>query len=286
MKNINNKINLVLAGTGQFSAKTFEPLLNDERFNVLAFISQPNRKLDRNKNVIETEIFKLAKQYDIKVFQPQKIKEILPELSAMDFDFFITASFGQFIPDSILKLPKKMPLNVHGSLLEKYRGAAPVQYALLNGDIETGITLIEMVKQMDAGDILKSSKVKIDSADTAIEVFDKLADVASKNLGNWLFEIYNGQYNRVAQDESKVTFAPKILNGMERIDQSENLSSVINKIRAFNDEPGAYLIYQNKRLKIFRASTTKISTPLKIKFNDGYLYLIEYQFEGKKRVRV
>ncbi|SYV90451.1 methionyl-tRNA formyltransferase, partial [Metamycoplasma alkalescens] len=179
------KIKLVLAGTGEFSKTIFESLILDERFEIIALISQPNKEYDRKKNLILTPVAKLANQYSLKLYQPNKIKEIYDELAASDFDFFMTAAFGQLIPSNILELPKKLPLNVHGSILEKYRGAAPIQHALLNGDKKTGITLIEMVDKMDAGDILKEFSIEIDEADTALELFEKLGKQTAKVIGNW-----------------------------------------------------------------------------------------------------
>ncbi|WP_211333931.1 methionyl-tRNA formyltransferase [Metamycoplasma neophronis] len=278
------KIKLVLAGTGTFSSKIFKSLIDNENFEVLALVSQPNNKLDRNKQPILTEVAKLAYENNIKLFQPAKIKEVYDELAALDMDFFITASFGQFIPNSVLKLPKIMPLNVHGSLLEKYRGAAPVQYAFLNNDDKTGITLIEMVDKMDAGDMLGKAEVKIEKDDTALEIFDKLANVTVKNLPKWLNNIYSNNYIREMQDESKVTFAPKIPNEMAEIFATNTCDEALAKIRAFNDQPGAFIMQNNKRLKIFRATKDKVKTPLNIKFSDGILYLTEYQFEGKKKI--
>ncbi|ENY54027.1 Methionyl-tRNA formyltransferase [Metamycoplasma alkalescens 14918] len=278
------KIKLVLAGTGEFSKTIFESLILDERFEIIAVISQPNKEYDRKKNLILTPVAKLANQYSLKLYQPNKIKEIYDELAASDFDFFMTAAFGQLIPSNILELPKKLPLNVHGSILEKYRGAAPIQHALLNGDKKTGITLIEMVDKMDAGDILKEFSIEIDEADTALELFEKLGKQTAKVIGNWLVDIFNGNYQRRVQKEELVTFAKKIKNEDAELFETLTKKEALNKIRAFNDQPGAFILYNQKRLKIFRATDKKIKSPLKIKFQDGFLYLIEYQFEGKKKV--
>ncbi|PZV99831.1 methionyl-tRNA formyltransferase [Metamycoplasma auris] len=278
------KIRLVLAGTGNFSRKIFISLIKDSRFEVVAFISQPNKELDRNKNVILTPVASLANEFNIKLFQPNRTKEIYEQLAAMEFDFFITAAFGQLIPNSILKLPKILPLNVHGSILEKYRGAAPIQHALLNDDNKTGISLIEMIDKMDAGDILKEFQIEIKKDDSALEVFDKLANKTSELIGDWIVDIYNGNYIRRIQDENLVTFAPKIKNEDAQLFNQMTTNEALNKIRAFNDQPGAFIMHNNKRLKIYRATKNKIKSPLKIAFLDGFLYLIEYQFEGKKKI--
>ncbi|WP_369085787.1 methionyl-tRNA formyltransferase [Metamycoplasma spumans] len=282
---MNKKIRLVLAGTGDFSRKIFESLYENELFEIIALVSQPNNKLDRNKKPIETEVAKFANETGIKLFQPSKIKEIYDDLASIEFDFFITASFGQFIPNSVLKLPKILPLNVHGSLLENYRGAAPIQYALLNGDKKTGITLIEMIDKMDAGNMFAKAEITIEEDDTALEVFEKLAQSAIENLPTWIKDIYEGRAKAQIQDESKVTFAPKIANEEAELFFENTVQEALRKIKAFNDQPGAFIINNGKRLKIFRATYKKIKSPLSLKFKDGILYLIEYQFEGKKRVK-
>ncbi|AZZ65679.1 methionyl-tRNA formyltransferase [Metamycoplasma phocicerebrale] len=280
-----SKIKLILAGTGDFSQKIFESLIKNENFEICAIISQPNRKLDRNKNIINTEVALLAKKHNIKLFQPIKIKELYNDLKQINFDFFITISFGQLIPNNILDLAKKASINVHGSLLEKYRGAAPIQHALLNNDKETGISLIYMIDKMDAGDIIFSKKILIEENDTALEIFDKLAKVSIENLANWIIKIFNNDISPIKQKEELVTFAPKIKNEDAELFLNDTKEKTLAKIRAFNDQPGAFLIYNNKRLKIFRASINKVKTPLNINFSNGKLYLIEYQYEGKKRVK-
>jgi len=179
-----NKIKLVLAGTAKFSADIFISLIKNNDFEIKAIISQPNKALDRSKNVIETDVAKLAQNNNIKLFQPNKINEIHNELKNIEYDFLITAAFGQYIPTNILNLAKKASINVHGSLLEKYRGAAPIQHALLNNEKETGISLIYMIEKMDAGDIIFSKQINIEKDDTAIEIYDKLAKITNENLPN------------------------------------------------------------------------------------------------------
>ena len=266
-----NKIKLILAGTGHFSSQIFESLILNKNFEVIALISQPNKAYDRNNNLIKTEVAKLAEKYHIKLFQPAKIKEIYDDLSKLDFDFFMTAAFGQFIPNSILNLAKKASINVHGSLL--------------NNEKETGISLIYMIDKMDAGDIINVAKIKIEENDTALEIFDKLAKLAIDNLPTWLINIYNNNIFPRKQDESLATLAPKIQNEEAQLFLTDSCDKALAKIKAFNDQPGAFILINGKRLKIFRATKSKISTPLTLNFANGKLYLIEYQFEGKKKVK-
>ncbi|MBN0919027.1 methionyl-tRNA formyltransferase [[Mycoplasma] gypis] len=273
---------LVLAGTIRFSKKIFEHLIANH--DVVAIISQPNRQYDRKKNLIDTEVAKLAKDANIPLFQPEKISEIYSQLQELDFDFLITAAFGQYIPEKILKLAKIASVNVHGSLLEKYRGAAPIQHAFLNKDKQMGVTFIYMTKEMDAGDIIAKVSYDVEKEDTALEAYEKMANITIKNIDSWLEGLKDKTIKAIKQDETKVTFANKISNEDAQLFLTDSVSDALAKIKAFNNQPGAFIFMNNKRLKIFRATDTKISTPMKLDFKDGTLYLYEYQMEGKKKV--
>lgn len=184
-----------------------------------------------------------------------------------------------------MELPKKAAINIHGSLLEKYRGAAPIQYSLLNNDKETGVSLIYMTNKMDAGDIIFQEKFEIEENDTALEIYEKMLRLLENNLALWIKKIYENQINPKVQDETKVTLAPKINNDEAEFFTTESKEKALAKIKAFNDQPGAFIIINNKRLKVYRATTKKVSSPLNLNFIDGKLYLIEYQWEGKKKVK-
>ncbi|MBU4691180.1 methionyl-tRNA formyltransferase [Mycoplasma zalophi] len=274
---------LLLAGTIKFSAKIFEHLIKN--YEIVGIISQPNRKLNRKKELLDTEVAELAKKYNIKLFQPEKISEIYDELSDLDFDFLITAAFGQFIPTKVLNLAKIASINIHGSLLEKYRGAAPIQHAFLNNEKEMGITLIYMTKEMDAGDMIAKAKFEVQEEDTALEAYEKMADLAIENIDSWLEGLYTKTILATKQDISKVTYAPKISNEEGEITQDMTKKQALAKIKALNNQPGAFLFLNQKRIKVFRATEKKIQSPLKVMFSDGYLYFYEYQYEGKKIVK-
>ncbi|QJR44399.1 methionyl-tRNA formyltransferase [Mycoplasma miroungirhinis] len=274
---------LLLAGTIKFSAKIFEYLI--QHYEIVGIISQPNRKLNRHKEVIETEVAQIAKQYNIKLFQPEKISDIYEQLAALNFDFLITAAFGQFIPTKVLNLAKIASINIHGSLLEKYRGAAPIQHSFLNYEKEMGITLIYMTKEMDAGDMIAKASFQVEEEDTALEAYDKMANLAIQNIDSWLKGLYSKTISATVQDVSKVSYAPKLSNQDSEITQNMTQLEALAKIKALNNQPGAFLMFNKKRIKVFRATIKKIKTPLKVMFSDGYLYFYEYQYEGKKIVK-
>ncbi|MGL5205854.1 MAG: methionyl-tRNA formyltransferase [Metamycoplasmataceae bacterium] len=276
-------IKILLAGTPNFSVPIFEEIIKN--FNVVGIITQSDKKSGRGLNMVASPVKELAIKYNIKFFQEDKIGNIFDELKVLDFDIFLTCAFGQLIPENILALAKKGSVNIHGSLLPKYRGAAPIQHALLNGDKKTGISLIYMIKQMDAGNIIFEEEVKIEDNDTSDSMFDKLSLVAKNKITEWLKLFYNGEFIEKEQDINKVTFAPKLTKeeAFLNIDTSEKM---INKIRAYNSNPGAYLFINNKRVKIFSANTKEGNDYLKIKSKDGFIYSNKYQFEGKKIVDI
>lgn len=277
-------IKVVLAGTPEFSVPIFEEVIKN--FEVVAIISQPDKPANRGYKLIPTPTKILAEKYNIKCYQPNKISEIYDELVQLDFDFLLTVAFGQYIPEKILNLPKKAALNIHGSLLPKYRGAAPIQHSLLNGDKKTGINLIYMVKEMDAGNILKSSEIEIVEDDTSDSLFDKLSILSAQNITKWLKEIYENNFNEIVQDISQVILAPKLTKEEAQIDLSQNSDQVINKIKAYSSNPGAYTFINNKRVKLFNATTKEVKNAIQLSCRDKNIYIYDYQYESKKRVNL
>lgn len=277
-------IKVVLAGTPEFSVPIFEEVIKN--FEVVAIISQPDKPANRGYKLIPTPTKVLAEKYNIKCYQPNKISEIYDELVQLDFDFLLTAAFGQYIPEKILNLPKKAALNIHGSLLPKYRGAAPIQHSLLNGDKKTGINLIYMVKEMDAGNILKSSEIEIVEDDTSDSLFNKLSILSAQNITEWLNDVYENNFNEIVQDASQVILAPKLTKEEAQIDLSENSDQVINKIKAYSSNPGAYTFINNKRVKLFNATTKEVKNSIQLSCRDKNIYIYDYQYESKKRVNL
>lgn len=276
---------LLLAGTPEFSVPIFEELI--KKFEIVAIITQPDKPKNRGYSLEASPVKKLAQKYDIKVYDPEKISTIYDQIKDLEFDFFLTAAYGQYIPEKILNLPKIASLNVHGSLLPKYRGAAPIQHALLNGDDETGISLIYMTKKMDAGNILKIAKIKLNGNENADDLFLQMSKIASKNIVLWLEQIYQKDFSEIVQDEEKVSLSPKLLkeDALLEVDKL-SVKDFINKVRAFSLNPGAYLIKDGKRVKIFRATTSLVKNAFVVEVQSQKIYCYEYQFEGKKRVKL
>ncbi|MFV8400897.1 methionyl-tRNA formyltransferase [Mycoplasma sp. 005V] len=278
------KIKIVLAGTPAFAVPVFEQVI--QNFDVIALISQPDRPANRGYKLEPTPTKLLAEKYNIPLFQPNKISEIYDSLAEMDFDIFLTCAFGQIIPEKVLKLPNLAALNVHGSLLPKYRGAAPIQYALWNGDTETGITLMHMVKAMDAGDMIVKAKLEILPTDTSDTLFSKLSNLAASNIVTWLSNFAKGKYQAEVQDETLVTFSPKLNKEDSYLNPEFSTEEAFNRIRAFSSNPGCYYLINEKRVKIYYASKQKIPNAIKLDFANGSLWATDYQFETKKRVKI
>ncbi|MEJ1834527.1 methionyl-tRNA formyltransferase [Mycoplasmopsis synoviae] len=274
---------IVLAGTPEFSVPIFEEIIKN--FEVVAIVTQPDKPAKRGQNLQESPVKKLALKYNLKLFQPEKISMIYEELKELDFDYMLTAAFGQYIPENILNLPKKFPLNIHGSLLPKYRGAAPIQHALLNNETETGVQLIIMTKKMDAGDILKEAKIKIEESDISLTLFEKLSNLAAENIVSWIHDLDQNNYQRIIQDESKVTLASKLLKKDSFLDKTKTKKENIAKIKAFALNPGArYINENNKLVKVYFATENKIKNAPVFTCVDGDIFLNDYQIESKKRV--
>ncbi|TNK81970.1 methionyl-tRNA formyltransferase [Mycoplasmopsis pullorum] len=274
---------IILAGTPEFSVPIFEKII--QNFNVVAIVSQPDRPANRNYKLQPTPTKLLAQKYNIHLFQPNKISEIYDELVELKPDLLLTCAFGQYIPQKVLDIPK-YALNIHGSLLPKYRGAAPIQYSLLNGDTQTGISLMFMTKQMDAGDVIFQAKLDIDLKDTSDSLFVKMCDLATQNITHWLNKIAQDDFTHTPQNPELVTLSPKLLKEDAQLDLTRPLNEIFNKIRAFSSNPGAYTFIDNKRVKIYYASLEVVKNALKLECADGVLYATDYQFESKKRIKL
>lgn len=285
---------ILLAGTPNFSVSTFTKII--ENFQVVGLIAQPDKPAGRNLSISQSPTVMLAKFHKIPIFQPQNIIDIYDQLEKLDFDILLTMAYGQIIPKKVLDLAKKGSFNVHASLLPKYRGAAPIQYSLLNGDKTTGITLMEMSTKMDAGDIIFQEQINIEPNDTQDILLKKLSTLSSDNIVTWLSKISKDNFERKVQNEDEVTFSPKISKEDERL-AFDTMDNTINKIRALSSNPGAYVllnsdqeeykhIISNRRVKVFFASKIKYPRALEIQCSDGIIYATDFQFESKRRLNI
>ncbi|OJF89733.1 methionyl-tRNA formyltransferase [Alkalibacterium sp. 20] len=252
---------VIFMGTPAFSVPILEALANSDLCEVSAVVTQPDRKVGRKKQLTATPVKEKAMEYDIPVFQPEKLSgsDELKAVLELRPDLVITAAYGQYVPTSLLHTPKFKAINVHASLLPKYRGAAPIHYALINGEAETGVTIMYMEKEMDAGDIISQRHLTIENSDTVGSLFTKLSVLGRNLLMETLPHVFSREIKAQKQNESEVTYAPMIKPSEEKIEWSKSAEQISNKIRGMNPFPGAYTFLNGQRFKIWKADTLKVA---------------------------
>lgn len=293
MKNVR----AVFMGTPDFAVPILVSLI--EKINVVMVVSQPDREKDRKGNTIYSPCKELALANGIEVYQPLKIREEYQKVLDKKPDIIITAAYGQIIPTEILDYPKYGCINVHGSLLPKLRGGAPIHHAIMNGDKEAGITIMYMAQKMDAGDIISQRKVDIPDDMTLDELYSKLSLLGRDLLIDTLPSVIEGTNDRIKQNEDEVTFGYNITKEEEKINFNDTSVNIHNKIRGLSSIPGAYGILNNKRIKIYKSIKTDILSKEKpgtiidlnsdgifVATNDYVIRLIDIKLEGKKRCLV
>lgn len=254
---------IIFMGTPRFAVPILEGLLA-HNYEIKAVVTQPDRKVGRKQIVTKSPVKITAEKHQLRVYQPVKLpsSKELSQLISLRADLIVTAAYGQFLPTRLLRSVKIAAVNVHGSLLPKYRGGAPIQHALLNGERQTGITIMQMVKKMDAGDIYAQKAIKIAPEDTAGSLFDKLSLVGRDLLLATLPQIIAGTAHKIPQDPTQVVFAPIIKKSQERIKPTMTATQANNLVRALNPDPGAYLLLAGKRLKVWQAQVSSNKTAL------------------------
>lgn len=237
-------------GTPAFSVPVLEGLV-EKGYEVLAVVTQPDRAVGRKKEIKMTPVKEAALRHKLSVYQPEKISgsEEMAELMTLGADMIVTAAFGQFLPERLLNSVKHA-VNVHASLLPKYRGGAPVHYAIIKGDQEAGVTIMEMVKKMDAGDMISQRAIPITDADNVGTMFEKLSLVGRELLLDTLPDYLAGNLKPQPQDETKVTFSPNITPEEERIDWQLSARDIFNQVRGMYPWPVAHTIWQGTRFKL------------------------------------
>ena len=290
MKNLN----VVFMGTPTFSVPILLSLI--EKTNVVLVVSQPDREKDRKGNLLPTPTKIIANENNIEVFQPNKIKEEYQRIIEAKPDIIITCAYGQIIPEVLLNYPKYGCINVHGSLLPKLRGGAPIHHAIINGDTETGITIMYMDKKMDSGDIISQRKISIGSNDNLDLIYEKMSYLGRDLLMDTLPSIIAGTNSRIPQDIDKVTFGLNITKEEEKIDFTKSSKDIHNLIRGLSSIPGAYCFLDDKRLKVYGSKLTDIKskkepgtiekidkTGIYVSTNDNLICLTDIKLEGKNR---
>lgn len=290
-------LKVIFMGTPTFSVPILESLIKE--YNVIMVVSQPDREKDRKGHLLETPTKKIAEEHNIEVYQPAKIKEEYQYILDKRPDIIITCAYGQIIPSAILDYPKYGCINVHGSLLPKLRGGAPIHHAIINGDKTTGITIMYMDKKMDSGDIISQESIPIEDTDNLDFLYEKMSNLGASLLIKTLPSIISGTNSRHKQDEMAVTFGYNITKEEEKINFNHPSIKIHNLIRGLSTVPAAYCFLNEKRLKVYHSELTKeksITIPgtiqkidktgIYISTNDYLLKLTDIKLEGKKRCLV
>jgi len=289
------KKRVLFMGTPDFAVSLLQVLI-DADVKVVAVISQPDKPVGRKQVLSSTPVKRLAQDHLIPVYQPLKIKEFTQFICDLDLDLIVTCAYGQFIPTAILEAPRSGSVNVHASLLPKYRGGAPIHHALIHGEHESGVTLMRMVKQMDAGDMLAKVIVPITEDDDVGSLHDKLKAAGAKLLKENLTALLDNQLQGIAQDETQVSFAPNISPEDEFISFKRNVSTVYDHLRGLSPWPIGYGIIEGKKLKLIKAfkiienhhdpigKFVAYEKGLKIACIGGYVVVTQCQAEGKEKM--
>ena len=290
---------IVFIGTGEIGVPTLRALLNSDH-EVVAVVTQPDKPVGREQRIepppIKKALISRARPPGAPIFQPARIKDppAVEEIRDLTPDVIVVAAYGQILPRDVLEIPRLACLNLHASLLPRWRGAAPIQAAIAAGDRETGITVMYMDEGLDTGEILSQRGVEILPNDTGGSLHDRLAQIAPETLLESLRLLAAGNAPRIPQENTRATYAPKLKRGHGQIDWSESAEAVERKIRAYNPWPGAFMKVDRQNLKIFSASVLDLTgQPGEILRSDkdlivatgkGALSLAEVQLEGKRRM--
>lgn len=287
---------IVFLGTSNFSVACLETLLKSKH-EVLAVVCQPDKPSGRGNKLTSPPIKTFASEHNIKVLQFNKIRlDGVEPLKALKPDALVVAAYGQILSQEILDIA--LPINVHGSLLPKYRGASPIQTALINGDTETGITIMKMVYEVDAGDILLQEKLNILPDDNAETLFEKMGKLGGKLIVKALDMIELGEAKFIPQDNSKATFTKMLTKESAEIDFNDTAKNIVNKVRGYYKNPTAYFVHNNEKFKVFKAEERENLTKLLnghiisanskdglvIKCQDGAVEILELQAPNSKRM--
>ena len=291
---------IVFMGTPDIAVGCLQKII-DEKHEILGVVTQPDKPVGRGKKLGMPPVKELALKYDIPVYQPVKARdeEFVKVLKDLNPDLIVVVAFGQILPKSILDIPKFGCVNVHVSLLPKYRGAAPINWVIINGEEKTGVTTMYMDEGLDTGDMILTEEFALDDEITAGELHDIMKEEGAKVLKETIDLIEKGEAPRIKQNHDEFTYAPMMSKSLGQIDYSKSAKDIHNLVRGVNPWPSAYTTYDNQTMKVWKTkvlSETSDKEPgtiisvdkegIKVSTKDNVILIKEIQMPGKKRVLV
>ncbi len=293
-------MNIIFMGTPDFAVPTLEKVYN-QGVNISLVVTQPDKRRGRGKRVKSTPVKKKANELGLEVYQPKNIndKDSINLIKSIQPDIIVVIAYGQILKKEILKIPQYGCVNVHASLLPKYRGAAPINWAIINGDTKTGITTMFMEEGLDTGDMILKQEINIEENETAGELHDKLMYIGAKLMIKTLKLIKNNKIKRIPQDDDMSSYAPMMNKKLGLINWDKRAEEIKNLVRGTNPWPGAYLNYKGKKVKVFKVDICnklkdkkvgKVvkadNTGIYINARDKCVIIKELQFPSKKRMKI
>ncbi len=288
------KYKVIFMGTPDFAVPGLKALKSDNRFEIISVVTQEDKPVGRKQELLPTPVKKAALELGLPVLQPKRLKNIANELKDLAPDFIVVIAYGQILNEEVLNIPKVACINVHASLLPKYRGAACLQAPILNGDIETGVTIMLMDKGLDTGDILHQEKINLDGSETLEIVHDKLSELGARVLGNVLVDLAEEKIKPIKQDDGLSSYVTVTYKKDGQINWSDSATVIERKIRAFTPWPGTFTYLSGKLVKIITAKEVSCENNLNVgeifsenkellvKCGQNALLILELQLEGKK----
>jgi methionyl-tRNA formyltransferase len=292
------KPKIVFMGTPDFAVPALTMLV-EEGYPVAGVVTQPDRPRGRKRQPQTSPVKQAAERFGLPILQPERLRDesSVADVLALKPDLIVTAAYGQILPDELLTVPPLRCVNIHASLLPRYRGGAPIHWAIVNGESETGITLMYMASRLDAGDILQQESIPITQMDDVGTLHDKLSHLGAKMLRQLIPDLVAGRVNPIPQVEEEATFAPNIKREDERLDFTKSAQQLFNHVRGFRPWPGTFTEWRGKRLKIWDLTVAKLKDhteppgtilsvdgALLVATGQGAVLISELQVEGKKRI--
>ena len=285
-------LKVIFMGTPNFAVPILDMLIKET--NVVLVVTQPDKEVGRKKTVLMPPVKEEARKYGIEVFQPKKIKEEMDKILSTECDIIITCAYGQILPKEILNYPRLKCVNVHASLLPKYRGGAPIHWCLINGEEKSGVTIMYMDEHMDTGNMISKEECVINDTDNVGTLHEKLSLIGRDLLYKTLPSIIDGTNESIKQDNDEASVAPNITREMEHLDFSLSGKEIVNKVRGLNPRPMANMLVNGEEYKVLEArfiksdntTTWKVMNVTKESFAigclDGYVEILKVKPFGKK----